>query len=1437
MIDLALAKANQLFHAGQLPRAERACRQVLDIDASHVEAWFLLGLIGVRRGAAEIARDAFTQVVTRTPHNPEAHNNLGTCLARERKFQEAADCFRRAVEIRPDYPEALNNLGNALRDAGKPQEAIAHYERALELRPSYVDGLNNLGMALARIGKLPDAETCYRRALDLRSDHAEAHNNLGICYARRGALEQGVTEFETALRLKPGYADAFHNLGTALRDQGRVGESAAAFTQALKLRPDFHQAMHGLGAIHLGQGRIDEAVACFEQACQIAPDSFDAHQGLGDAMRDKGEHGAAIAAYRKALRLRPKSSETLHALGRELAANRQFSEALWHFNKALEFQPEYAEAHRSRALTLLLMGEFSPGWNEYEWRWRCAGNKRPSLTGRQWEGEPLEGKRILLYCEQRNRDTLQFIRYAKIVKEQGATVLVRCPAALQSLLRSCPWIDHLYADTDPDPGCDLHLPLLSLPRVLGSTLTSLPKEVPYLTADPTLTERWRKELSYLQAFKVGIHWQGLLRFRGDHKRFIPLAHFAPLAAVPGVRLISLQRGIGSEQVAQVSFSVTDTGNGLEPAAGAFAEAAAILKNLDLFITADTSLAHLAGALGIPVWLMLPYAPDWRWLLHREDSPWYPTMRLFRQTEQDNWEEVCERIAAALKDRLSTPQEEAPAAQPTTADALNAQGARLAERGRLDEAVIAFRQALEINSEMSEVHNNLGNALRNQGRLPEASRHLQQAIALRPDFAEAHNNLGICLARQRKSQEAIAALRKAVELKPDYAQAFNNLGVALLEARELDQSREALERALAIDPEFTNARVNLGNVYAEKKDFERAVEVYREVIDRVPDAADAHNNLGNALRELGKSEEALESLKQAVTLRPQYADAFNNLGITYSRLTKYEDAQKAFEDAIRLRPDHAAAHNNLGIALAHQNLHDKAIASYQQALRIKSDYSEAHNNLAIVLTQTGRHAEADAAYRRALELKSNYAEAHSNWGIALTEMGKTDEALEHYGRALELRAEYPDAHMNRALTWLLRGDFERGWEEYEWRWQCKEFNPRPFRQPRWQGEPLEGRRILLHSEQGLGDTFQFIRYTKLVKERGGVVVIRCPKPLTQILRRCPWIDQLCIEGAELPDFDVHLPLLSLPWIFRTTLADVPADVPYLFADPQLVEHWHREFSYIRAFRIGINWQGNPRYRGDHRRSIPLAHFAPLAAIPGVRLICLQRGLGTEQIEQVRFSVTQLGSQVDTVSGAFMDTAAILKNLDLVITSDTSLVHLAGALGVPVWMAVPYSPDWRWLLQREDSPWYPTMRLFRQKTLNNWEEVFDSIASAVVLAMRRGVSAIPADTFDQTVDHLAGLRVRARQASEREGFRGLDEELQATWEACRAAWGAQERLHDLYRELEDIHAELRAMEEKLAGLTADAPEEEQLLSWARTMHGYQRRRTALKDQLRELATAAT
>ena len=375
--------------------------------------------------------------------------------------------------------------------------------------------------------------------------------------------------------------------------------------------------------------------------------------------------------------------------------------------------------------------------------------------------------------------------------------------------------------------------------------------------------------------------------------------------------------------------------------------------------------------------------------------------------------------------------------------------------------------------------------------------------------------------------------------------------------------------------------------------------------------------------------------------------------------------------------------------------DEAVACYRRALELKPDYAEAHNNLGNALKDQGKLDEAVACYRRALELKPDYAEAHNNLGIALKDQGKLDEAVACYRRALELKPDYADAHLNLSLLSLLTGDFQRGWAEYQWRWKTKQCQQRDFPQPLWDGQPLEGRTILLHAEQGLGDTIQFIRYAPLVKQAGASVLVECQKPLVRLLAGCRGVDALIGRGDDLPPFDVQAPLLSLPGIFHTSLETIPADVPYLFADPGSIEHWRGGVGPDRRLQDRHCLAGAIQ---NTATTVPARSrcscFESLAGLPGIRLLSLQKGRARSSCKRSRdhFPVTDLGSRLED----FMDTAAVLTNLDLVITCDTAVAHLAGALGVPVWVALPFVPDWRWLLDRSDSPWYPTMRLFRQRT---------------------------------------------------------------------------------------------------------------------------------------------
>jgi hypothetical protein len=289
-----------------------------------------------------------------------------------------------------------------------------------------------------------------------------------------------------------------------------------------------------------------------------------------------------------------------------------------------------------------------------------------------------------------------------------------------------------------------------------------------------------------------------------------------------------------------------------------------------------------------------------------------------------------------------------------------------------------------------------------------------------------------------------------------------------------------------------------------------------------------------------------------------------------------------------------------------------------------------------------------------------------------------------------------------------GDFEQGWPEYAWRLKTQELALPPIPQPLWDGSRLNGKTILLHAEQGLGDTIHFIRYAPLVKEQGGQVVVVCPSQLTPLLASSPGIDRLVATGMLLPPFDVHAPLLSLPGIFRTNAATIPASVPYIFADPSLVQHWHHELSATPGYKVGIAWKGSSRHKKDRERSVSLEALAPLAAVPEINLFSLQVGPGREELAALgdRFRVTDLGGRFDPESLA--DAAAAIQSLDLIVTVDSALAHVAGALGTPVWVAVPFSPDWRWQLEREDSPWYPTLRLFRQRLPGQWPEVFERIA---------------------------------------------------------------------------------------------------------------------------------
>jgi Flp pilus assembly protein TadD len=495
---------------------------------------------------------------------------------------------------------------------------------------------------------------------------------------------------------------------------------------------------------------------------------------------------------------------------------------------------------------------------------------------------------------------------------------------------------------------------------------------------------------------------------------------------------------------------------------------------------------------------------------------------------------------------------------------------------------------------------------------------------------------------------------------------------------------------------------------QQGNFSHAEHLYRRILVAEPNHAVALHFLGALTHQTGRHTQAAAYLRRAVELQPGDAAIHSNLGLVYKALGRLDEAVASYRQALKLRPVFPEAFNNLGIALADQRKFEDAVVHYREALRLRPDYGDAHYNLGMVLADGGRLDEAVACQREALRWRPTDPDVHLALGVALANQGRYQEAIATYHEALRLRPGDPEVHFNLAQQWLLEGHFDKGWPAYEWRWQTRRFARRAFSQPRWDGSDLASRTILLHAEQGLGDTLQFLRYVPLVNQRGGRVVVECPPGLLSLARTMPAIDHLVAAGSPLPPFDVQAGLLSLPGIFGTSLETVPADVPYLEVAPRLVERWQHEMTGLPpGFRVGIVWQGNPLHRGDWKRSVAIRQFEPVARLAGVCMISMQVGAGVEQLDTVAgdWPITDLGRRFDASS--FDDAAAALHNLDLLVTVDTAIAHLAGALAVPVWVLLPFTPDWRWLLNRDDSPWYPTMRLFRQKRLGDWREVFERL----------------------------------------------------------------------------------------------------------------------------------
>ncbi|MGH6728114.1 MAG: tetratricopeptide repeat protein [Pseudolabrys sp.] len=560
-------------------------------------------------------------------------------------------------------------------------------------------------------------------------------------------------------------------------------------------------------------------------------------------------------------------------------------------------------------------------------------------------------------------------------------------------------------------------------------------------------------------------------------------------------------------------------------------------------------------------------------------------------------------------------------------------------------------------------------------------------------------------------EAEQLCQHIIAATPDFTDAVYLLGKIQKDLGKSDLALTAFDRAIGLRPGFPMAHFDRANVLETLGRHDEALASYDRAVQLRPDFAIAHFMRGNTLQSLDRHSEAVASYDRSIALLPDAPEPYSNRGNALQKLKRYDEAVASYDRAVQLLPDFPDAHSNRGGALHELARYDEALASYDRAIASRPDFAAAHYNRGTTFIETNRFVEAVASFDRAIAAWPSFAKAHLNRGNALQALGRHDEALVGFANAIREQPDFHEAHYNQALCWLLVGDFDRGWKEFEWRWHIDQLQSSKLNlaQELWLGQrDIAGKTVLLYCEQGFGDTIQFSRYAPLVAARGARVILQVQNPLAKLMTGLAGTTKVVARSSVLPEFDLQCPLFSLPLAFGTRLETIPPLVSGLNVSAESVVAWDKRLGAKNRPRIGLAWSGRPAHVNDRNRSIKLAALLPLLEFDAT-FVSLQKEVRSTDLPALkeRSDLLDFGDELKD----FADTAALIANLDLVISADTSVVHLAGALAKPVWVLLPFMPDWRWLLERSDSPWYPTARLFRQDNTKTWDAAVARVHAAL------------------------------------------------------------------------------------------------------------------------------
>jgi len=664
-----------------------------------------------------------------------------------------------------------------------------------------------------------------------------------------------------------------------------------------------------------------------------------------------------------------------------------------------------------------------------------------------------------------------------------------------------------------------------------------------------------------------------------------------------------------------------------------------------------------------------------------------------------------------------------AAKAEPGDSLRAQieqARALHQQGQLEEATTLYGAILRTHPDSAEAHYRHANVLKDQGQLETALAGYDRAIALKSDYSQAFCNQAVVLGLMQRLPEALAGYDRAIALDPADVIAHCNRGVLLNGMGQKDAALSSFDNAIAHNADYFPAHFYRGALLQERRDFVASLRSYDRAIAINTGDALTHYNRGTVLRELARWDAALSSYDRAIALDGEFFLAHAGRAEVLQKLTRFSASLHSYNRAIELKPHDATTYNNRGVVLQKMGEFDAALSSYSQAITADPNYSEAYFNRGTALQKLDKFTDALASYDLAISANPRYPEAYLNRGAALEEMGLLDQAIASFNQAISINPDFPEGRFNLAMASLKAGDFVTGWINYEWRWRATTGaifrEKRDFREPLWLGkEVIAGKTVLLYGEQGLGDSLQFSRYAQMVTNLGARVVLEVPQPLVKLCTTLGGVAEVIPYGNALPSFDFQCPLMSLPLAFETTLVTVPSATKYLNCEEGKIAAWNARLGAKVKPRVGLTWSGRQTGETNRKRHFLLSKLLPYLS-DELQYFCLQ----TEVTEADRKTLAKnpvifdFSEALDDLS----DTAALCECLDLIITIDTSVAHLSGALGKRTWVLLPFNADWRWLVGRYDSPWYPTMRLYRQKSQGDWNEVFERVSTDLRRVFNRG-----------------------------------------------------------------------------------------------------------------------